>query len=144
MENASKALIIAGAILISIVLVSVGVLVVNQLNPDDALNKMSEQEKQVFNQSFESLAGESKSATNVKTLLSNVISNNSQNSDKAISIVMTAGTYTLDTSTGIEAGSDEEANKLSEARSKVNLNKKYDIKAEYKSGIVSKITITQK
>ena len=86
MENASKALIIAGAILISIVLVSVGVLVVNSLRPDEAIGSMTQQEVDSFNSKFLSSTGNSVAGSTVKTLISTVITNNAQNVDYTISI----------------------------------------------------------
>lgn len=86
MENASKALIIAGAILISIVLVSVGVLVVNSLRPDEAIGSITQQEVDSFNSKFLSSTGNSVAGSTVKTLISTVITNNAQNVDYTISI----------------------------------------------------------
>ncbi len=86
MENASKALIIAGAILISIVLVSVGVLVVNSLRPDEAIGSITQQEVDSFNSKFLSSTGNSVAGSTVKTLISTVITNNAQNADYQISI----------------------------------------------------------
>ena len=59
MENASKALIIAGAILISILLIGVGVMVMNgaQGGIDEAIQSMSAQEKDMFNTKFTQYEG---------------------------------------------------------------------------------------
>ena len=77
MENASKALIIAGAILISIVLIAVGVMVVNGANGaiGTAVDSMTDQEKQIFNNKFEKYEGNQK-GSGVKALLSAIISSN--------------------------------------------------------------------
>ena len=77
MENASKALIIAGAILISIVLVSVGVLVVNSLNPDEGIDEMERQQIATFNSKIEGSTGNNKQGTVARQLISTIISNNS-------------------------------------------------------------------
>ena len=54
MENASKALIIAGAILISILLISVGIIIMNAIN--DPVSKGADaatsQATQIFNSQF--------------------------------------------------------------------------------------------
>lgn len=59
MENASKALIIAGAILISILLISVGIIIMNAIN--DPVSRTSEtaasQAVQIFNSQFTGYAG---------------------------------------------------------------------------------------
>ena len=81
MENASKALIIAGAILISIVLIAVGVMVVNGANGaiDTAIGQMSDSEKTIFNQKFEPYEGKQKGSS-VKSLISAIEANNSNDS----------------------------------------------------------------
>ena len=52
MENASKALIIAGAILLAILLITLGILVYNQAAGVINSNAMSDVEIQQFNQKF--------------------------------------------------------------------------------------------
>lgn len=135
MENASKALIIAGAILISIVLVSVGVLVVNSLNTDDALSTMTQQEIQAFNTKFDNSAGTRRTGAVVKSLLSTVITNNAQytgDTEKTVKVTMGSNTDVTDSAT------------LSTMRNSINNGKRYDVVIAYgTSGIVSGITITQ-
>lgn len=73
MENASKALIIAGAILISILLISVGIMVMNSIN--DPLNQSEDEAKQqaiqMFNSKFTGYSGPQKAA-GVKALMTAV------------------------------------------------------------------------
>ena len=59
MENASKALIIAGAILIAILLIGIGVGLINALNNpmDIATGQLDEQAKKMINSKFENYAG---------------------------------------------------------------------------------------
>lgn len=90
MENATKALIIAGAILISIVLISVGVSIVTGATGtiDEGLGQMDQQEKNMFNQKFEAYEGR-QTGTQVKSLLTQINSNNLSNYEvdgKVISI----------------------------------------------------------
>ena len=78
MENASKALIIAGAILISILLISVGIMIFNSSNGlfSSATRSMSDQEKQMFNQKFTIYEGTKVSGSSVKELQRLVAANN--------------------------------------------------------------------
>ena len=76
MENASKALIIAGAILISILIISLGVLVYNQASSTVNKANLNSQEAQAQNSKFESYFGTDVTATEVKNLLSEVRTNN--------------------------------------------------------------------
>lgn len=76
MENASKALIIAGAILISIVLITLGVVILGQ--GQDVVNNsnMDDQVVSTWNQKFTQYAGTKVSGANVNALLNAVISSN--------------------------------------------------------------------
>lgn len=76
MENASKALIIVGAVLIAILLIGFGVMIMNnstsQVNPD-ALNS---QAAQAHNSAFTNYTGATVKAQQVKSLLNNITTNN--------------------------------------------------------------------
>ena len=78
MENASKALIIAGAILIAILLISVGIMVMNSMNKplDQASQEAASQAAQMYNSKFTGYAGTKKTAIEVKQLLTIVQANN--------------------------------------------------------------------
>lgn len=75
MENASKALIIAGAILISILIVSLGVLIFNRMggSAKEAAN-MDEQEVANFNSKITPYVGKNISGSQVNALIQLVIS----------------------------------------------------------------------
>ena len=79
MENASKALIIAGAILIAILLISVGIFVLNSMNkPIDQVSQASDsQAVQMFNSKFINYSGQIKTVSEIKSLVMLVIANNS-------------------------------------------------------------------
>lgn len=70
MENASKALIIAGAILIAILLISVGIVVLNSTSgvTDEAENLGDTMSVQVFNQQFAKYCGENVRGSTVRDL----------------------------------------------------------------------------
>lgn len=74
MENASKALIIAGAVLISILLISVGVLIMNSVDPmTEATGQQSESMAiQTFNAQFTQYEGDDVPGSQVRTLISTV------------------------------------------------------------------------
>ena len=77
MENASKALVIAGAILISILLVSVGIMIFSGANGifGQGRTTLSGQEKDLFNQQFTIYEGKI-SGSQVKSLLTKIIASN--------------------------------------------------------------------
>ena len=106
MENASKALLIAGAILICILLIGVGMLVYSsaQGTVDEALSSMSEQEINMYNSKFTTYEGPRQSGSNVKTLLGRIRTNNTTNGDiteKKVTVVLNGTDITSDISTNM-------------------------------------------
>lgn len=84
MENASKALIIAGAILISILLISIGIIVMNSINKpiEESTSQAESQAIGMFNSKFTGYVGEAVKPSNVKQLINTVISNNATSENK--------------------------------------------------------------
>jgi uncharacterized protein HemX len=80
MENASKALIIAGAILLSILIIAIGMYIYNssQNSINEAGSQISAQEVQSFNQTWEMYEG-IQSGANVRALISKMASNANAN-----------------------------------------------------------------
>lgn len=74
MENATKALIIAGAILVSILLVTMGITLLSGTNglTDSNASKMSQLEVEEFNGQIETGLGPNVRGSNVETMLKNV------------------------------------------------------------------------
>ena len=75
MENASKALIIAGAILLAILIVSLGITIFNNAKDNANNQKLDEQVISAFNSKFASFEG-TKTGTEVNTMLQQVIASN--------------------------------------------------------------------
>ena len=88
MENASKALIIAGAILIALLLISVGIMLFNGSSGlfNSARSRMSDQEKTMFNQSFTMYAGNRVSGSSVRELIRIVSANNKDDENPIVKI----------------------------------------------------------
>lgn len=133
MENASKALIIAGAILLAIIIISLGIMVVNNARSQIGGANLSKQEIEAFNSQWDAYCGDKKSASDVRSLCSAVISNNaveqSNGSERYITVsgagitINTTGTPTVPA--------------LSNAKS-------YTVTASsYTNGLVSAITVSQ-
>ncbi len=105
MENASKALIIAGAILISIVLITLGVVILGQGQEVVNSSNMDAQAISSFNSQFTQYEGDSVTGSRVNTLINAVISSNTVSNrdgevNKLINITVANGTdITLKTST---------------------------------------------
>ena len=89
MENASKALIIAGAILLAILIISLGIMIYRQASGVVDSNAMDEVAVTSFNEKFQQYVGDNIRGANVNALISSVVQNNLSNSDdssKQISI----------------------------------------------------------
>jgi len=155
MENATKFLIIAGAILIAIVLISVGMMLVNgaQGTIDEGLSQMSQQEKQIFNRQFTSYEGETVKGSTVKGLIETIVASNNNNSDKVnrevtitTSIIDDDGLDASDlanydgTSTDVIQAFTQAASKL---KNKINTGNTYTVTVDTnaKTGLVKNVNI---
>lgn len=118
MENASKALIIAGAILLAILLISLGIMIFNQAQDTVNNSGMSQAEITAFNNKFLKYEGTQKGSV-VKSLVNEVIANNVSNPEVKIN-----GTKPTDTN-GIKT------------------TETYTVKLEYKDGRVNNITYSE-
>ena len=107
MENASKALLIAGAILIAILLIAIGMKVFNSASGvvNSAGTSMSSQEKTMFNRQWEMYNGKQSGST-IKQMLNDVTANNSDSENEKISVeyentsegnIKNAANYTVST-----------------------------------------------
>ena len=128
MENASKALIIAGAILLAILLISLGIIIFSQAQDTINNSGMSQAELQTYNSQFLKYEGSQK-GTVVKSMIQEVlaVNNNGSSVDK---IKVMYGGADLASSTNPTSGIDS--------------SKTYTVTLEYDSstGRVSQINIT--
>ncbi len=162
MENASKALIIAGAILISILLIAISMYIYNsaQGTINNAASKMSEQEKQVYNSAVLSYIGDNKKGVDVKSLLDAIIASNNNNAGDAgkfISVQAVDFKNEKQDVTGVILGTEDESglvdnnddvvngwsDKMSQLKSCVNMGKRYNITPTYSTGLIVKVVITE-
>ena len=130
MENASKALIIAGAILLSILLISLGIMIFNQAQDTVSNSGMSQAEVTAFNNKFVKYEGVQKGSV-VRSLIQEVISCNADENYK---------------NDGVEIKIDGTASATNISSASIINTKSYIIKiTEYDTkGRVKKITIDNK
>ncbi len=149
MENASKALLIAGAVLIVIVLISVGMLIVSQANKitDQTEGITTSQAAQTFNNQFTNYTG-TQSGSSVKTLLTLIATNNATNKDTGTNVI------TVKLTDSKSAANTPAHNGLTDVNETAIINKyvtnvpnsaKYTVEtSEFDtSGYIKKITITR-
>ena len=126
MENASKALLIAGAILIVILLIGIGMLIYSRSTGvvDIAAGSMNAQEIQAFNSQFTPYEG-SQRGSSVRALVSAVIANNNTYPDKKV----------------IFAGTDD-ASVMSTISANLNSAATYSVEfTGYSKGLINTITL---
>lgn len=135
MENASKALIIAGAILLAILIISLGIMIYNQASGVVNNNAMSEVEIQQFNQKFTQYEGSRVRGATVEAMVSAVLANNTSQDDDSRKVGIT-GVVTLND------------DKLSTATNSVTQGGLYEVKCTMgttggNKGLVNSISVTK-
>ena len=152
MENASKALIIAGAILLAIIIISLGIMVVNNARSQIGTANLDSTNLQAFNTQWDMYTGNTQTAAQVDALCSAAIASNAaekRGSGRYVTVV------------GADAAADAAAGKVVTATA-LNISEtgtattttrpvfsslktytvKYDATAGYNDGYVSKIVVT--
>ena len=145
MENASKALIVAGAILVSILIVSLGVMIFNSMSGTaKKMANMDEQEIAAFNSKITPYLGQNISGSQVNALIQHVIATDisavqSGEPFKAIKITFPGNDsgISVDNSGKISYGSGPK-------RVETGANKYYKVNGTYDSnGLITTITVTE-
>ena len=143
MENASKALIIAGAILISILLISVGIMIMNASNgvTSGAQDQMDAVAIQQFNSRWDAYNG-SQSGAAVKNLIAAIrVNNKSDNKPNTITVQIAKDVGGCSTA-GAASGSTDDTvlgNIYGSLSSTALLRCKFDTNDQ---GFIYKVTIT--
>ena len=148
MENASKALIIAGAILLSILIIAIGIYIFNsaQGTIDSSLESMSSQEVDAFNSQFTSYQGDEQSGSNVKALMTKLAANYGSYKDEPSKVPSVfVGTEEKAKAKYDEVASDSDTtytSAISQIRNSIVNKHEYKVTMEFGAkGIISKITI---
>ncbi len=156
MENASKALLIAGAILLCILIIAIGMFIYSsaKTNIDDSITQMSSQSIDAFNAIWENYEGK-QSGAQVKSLLGKLISNANTYREETANIPtveikdgqISANTKLDETNKiintpNLESGVAGYINSCGDFKSQVESKHQYIVKFGYsKSGLINKITI---
>lgn len=164
MENASKALLIAGAILICILLIAIGMYIYNsaQSTIQTAAGQMGQQDKEMYNSMIKKYVGNSKKGSDVKQMIEDVISQNSQyvnESGKFISIhvgtiagydsstlesvTKAANVYENDSSENTQDTIDAARDEYRVLKQKISAGKNYTVTESEKDGIIYAVTVTE-
>lgn len=151
MENSSKALLIAGAILICILIIAIGMFIYNSASSTttESMNSLSTQETEIFNKQFDVYSG-LQDGSKIKTLIGVLISNantNKSESDKipgvAINKCVATDKKAIHAAVPEDGETGEYIDSLTKIRTKVEKNHEYWIEFSYqKNGLIDYITIT--
>ena len=136
MENATKALLIAAAVLIAIIIISFGLTVVRQGQQSVQDADLSEAEVTTFNSKFTVFEGTNKSTSNVNAMLDAVLGHN--NNEKASG----KGNYVKVDLKTKETTKTLIAKEAVSSVEKLSGNNYYNVQCTYVNGIVDTITIT--
>lgn len=137
MENASKALIIAGAILLSILIISLGIMIYRNAAGVVDSNAMDEVAVSTFNNKIEQYAGGNIRGANVNALLQTIAQNNLTNANdasKQVNVTVTATNW----------GTGNKPNgKITSVTSQAQTGKSYKVTTskDDKSGYITEVKI---
>ena len=143
MQNASKALIIAGAILLAILIIGLGIFIYRQAANTVSDTGMDQLAIQQFNAQFTQYDSKTVSGGSARALYDTVVNNNNTDTEKRfVSLNLVA--KTADGTKNIVLA-DTDASKVDGSKSDIKASAKYKVKIEpdTKTGLTNKITITE-
>ena len=164
MENASKALLIAGAILICILLIAIGMYIYNSANATikSAASQMSQQEKDIYNAKVKPYVGDTIKGSEVISMIETVISMNQENATQTGKFISISASLTKNGAvpSNLDAacnncnyytgnGENDEANvaeatsQMTKLKSKINSSKRYSVTTTESEGLIHSITIVE-
>jgi len=147
MENASKALIIAGAILLAILIIGLGMLIFNQARDTVSQANLDQETITAFNSKFDTYIGDNVKGTTVKQLIATVRDNNlSVDGSTTYGIEVKVGSSAVGSMTeNSTAPVADDATKLNAARNSISSGKTYKVVASYssKTKLINGFTITE-
>ena len=151
MENASKALLIAGAILLCILIIAIGMFIYNsaQSTITDSMDSLSTQEIDAFNNQFTSYEGK-QTGSNIKALMGRLIGNADTYRDETTKVPFvsinqmyngdTAGNVATFTTPG---NPQDYIDVCGTIRNRVETKHEYYVELNYQTnGLIDYITIT--
>ena len=145
MENASKALIIAGAILLAIAIIGVGMYVFNNASDSVSGTDMSSEEVTAYNSEFDSYEGSSVRGSRVKTLINTVKQHNltAKDASEKVQVLTTAGETEVSVDDVDERASSTEG--LQETANNIQSGRTYQVSFGYdpSSGKITTIYVVQ-
>lgn len=146
MENASKALIIAGAILLAIAIIGVGMAVFNNASDSVSGTDMASEEVTAYNSEFDSYLGTTR-GSRVKTLINTVKQHNLTATDDSekVQVLTSAGESEVSVD-DVDVEGAASTSGLQETSNNIQSGKTYDVSFGYdpSSGKITTIYVVEK
>lgn len=145
MENASKALIIAGAILLAILIISLGIMIYRQASGVVDSNAMDEVAVSSFNEKFQQYVGDNVRGANVNALITSIVQNNLSNSgdtSKQISITFGSARTTTNWSKSVATTLTRPTSTNTTGQALTGRSYKITTTPDEKSGYITTVTIS--
>ena len=141
MENATKALLIAAAVLVAILIISLGLVVYNKAA--ETVNNsgdLSEYEIQQFNQKFQKYEGDNVSGTEVNAMLQTVFNHNLAQPDASTQLEVKVNEDSSQSATAVRVEKSQ-----STSPNKVSTGKRYKVTAIYgeNSKLITEIQVVK-
>ena len=144
MENASKALLIAGAVLVVILLISLGMMIVNSSQDvtDQVTDLTTNQAVKTFNSEFTTYQGSQKGSS-VRSLLQSISVNNATNRNTSGRIINVIITDSKTANASLSKTNDSTV--ITQAAANIVTSAKYNVKMSGvdTEGYITEITITR-
>lgn len=140
MENATKALLIAAAVIVAILIISLGIGIFTRASEQVDSGDLTEYQAQQFNSKFKKYAGKNVSGSDVNALLSDVYNHNQQQEDSSTRITVTI-------KDGATTKTVIDASKLSTTSpDTVGTGSKYKVECTYNTstGLITSIAVEKK
>ena len=136
MENASKALLIAAAILLVILIISLGIYIYNQAQDTVNNNGMDQTEIQAFNNKFSKYESTgTTTGTQVRSLIQEMVASNASNPSHEVTMDLT---YKKSNGTSVKDSSTDPSS------NNINSRAKYSVELKYgNGGYVNQIIIKE-
>ena len=139
MENATKALLIAAAVLVAILIISLGIGIFNTASEQaESAGNLSEYEIKTFNDKFKKYEGTNRTGSDVNSLLDTVFNHNNSQEDTStcVQVVVSA----VDGHAGVA-----KSNTITASPVKVPLGARYNVACEYDANtkLINKITVSK-
>lgn len=139
MENATKALLIAAAVLVAILIISLGLVVYNMASETiDGAGDLSEYQIEQFNEKFTKYEGDNKSGSDVNAMLKTVFNHNQAQEDESTQV-------TVGKSDSADATNDTIKKSMTSSPEKVSTGKRYTVECKYDSNskLITHIKLTE-